>query len=371
MERFPTIIATGSAFCNRVNQRKLLKTHIENGVHTVLMGPRRYGKTSLVNQVLIEGKYSYCMMELLLVSSAGDLEQLILDKASELISKLIPKSLKARQAILKMFQFLNPEIVLSAAGQKIVFHPAQSDKPIVRISEILNQLEAVAKKVKKRVVVVMDEFQEIHSMEGHKVEAAIRHSMQYSQHVTYVFLGSNRRLLENMFNDKNRPFYQSCEVLKLGRISSEDYIPFIQKAAKSKWGKHLEDKVVNEILRLTENHPSYVNRLCRYFWLTDRKPDVSMLKKYWTRYVLSRRQDFSEDFSSLSQNQKKLLVYLARNRVEKPSGQAAAYALEAPEASVRQALRELVAKDFVFKDQEGIWQILDPAMGWFLRETKR
>src|SRR5262245_57255095 len=114
---FPVTIATGKAFCNRSEERKLLYQSIMHGRHTVLIAPRRYGKTSLINQVLLESKLPYCIIELTLATSIEDVANFIISNVSQLLYSILPRSAKVKQTILALFKRLNPELVLTAGGQ--------------------------------------------------------------------------------------------------------------------------------------------------------------------------------------------------------------------------------------------------------------
>jgi uncharacterized protein len=135
-------------------------------------------------------------MELTMATSLDDLERIIIKHIASLLDKLMPKTTKAKQKILNLFKWLNPEIVLTAGGQTITFRPdSVKSKTVETISDILKKLDEVAALAGKRVVVVMDEFQQVSEIPDHTIEASIRNAMQYSKHVSYVFSGSNRHML--------------------------------------------------------------------------------------------------------------------------------------------------------------------------------
>lgn len=367
MEVFPINIAVGEAFCNRVKERNLLKKYIENGRHVVLLAPRRYGKTSLVNQVLLELNLPYCIVELTMATSISEVEQIILKEVGLLLDKISPKTSKAKKSLLKLFNWLRPEIVLAACGQKIIFHPdrVKSTTP-ENIAEILKKLDDVAKLIGKRIVVVMDEFQQLAEISDHTVEASIRHAMQYSKQVSYVFLGSNRHMLLTMFNSKNRPFYNSCELMRLERISKLDYESFIQKAAQKKWKCALSSSILEKIFELSEMHPSYINRICGYFWLLDEVPTEDRIEQYWADFVVSKRAEFIEDVLALSKNQRKVLRCIAANPTKKTSGFDFSTVLQLSEASTRQAVRKLTRQDYLYKNSMGLMDLVDPTLKYFI-----
>ncbi len=367
MDIFPTNIAVGRAFCNRVEERVLLKQYVKNGAHTVIMAPRRYGKSSLINQTLLELKLPFCIIEFTMVVTPEDAQQIILKKIGDLLYSILPRSTKAKQSILKIFNFLRPEIVLTAGGQTIVFRP-RFDKRMVAhdISEALKMLDKAAIKAKKKIVVVMDEFQEISAFQDHTIEASIRAAMQYSKQVSYIFSGSNRHMIRGMFNNKNRPFYNSCELMTLNRISIEDYEPFIQKAAQLKWKKRFKQVSLNNIFELSELHPSYVNRICGHFWITNVFPTPEKIKAFWKNFIESKQSDFTKEFLDLSKNQRKLLRYLALKPTRHPSSQEVCHETKMSEASIRQALAKLMNGDYVYKNKQNIINILDPAFKMFI-----
>lgn len=365
MDWFPITVTTGKAFCNRVTERRLLKEYINHGRHTVLLAPRRYGKTSLINQVLLETKLPHAIIELTMATSIAEVEKLFMYHISTLLRNLLPKTAQAKQGFINLFYKLNPELVLTAAGQKLVFHPKEKDS-IENIAEILKKLDDAAKMVNKKVVVVMDEFQQLAIIQDHNIEASIRHAMQYSKQVSYIFSGSNRNMLLSMFNKKNRPLYNACESISLGRISKEDYIKFINEAALAKWKKPLSISVLDTIFRLSELHPIYVNRICGYFWLKNEFPSQVACEQFWQDFVGSQSAVFTEELLSLGNNQKIVLSYLARNPTSKISSHEVCVKIGIPEASIRQAVKKLLSNDYLHKTSQGTIQILDPAFRDFI-----
>ena len=368
MDFFPINIALGKAFCNRVKERGLLKKYIEHGRHAVLIAPRRYGKTSLVNQVLAELDLPYCIMELTMATSIGDVEQIIIKEVGELLYKILPKTSKAKQNLLKLFNWLNPELVLTAFGQKLVLHPERVNiATLENVAEILKKLDDAAGLLERKIVVVMDEFQQLVDIgDDHNIEASIRHAMQYSKHVTYIFLGSNRHMLLSMFNNKNRPFYNSCEMMKLERISIVDYEPFIQNAAEKQWKKSLSKDVLAKIFKLSELHPNYINRICGYFWLINEIPTLAHIDQYWHDFVESKSAEFTENILRLSKNQRNVLRYIASNPIKKISGFDMCKAVQLSESSIRQAVKKLMLQDYLYKNRDGLIDIIDPALKYFI-----
>ncbi|MCK4609190.1 MAG: hypothetical protein KAT71_06900, partial [Gammaproteobacteria bacterium] len=109
---FPRGIAKGTAFYDRIKERKQLKQNIEHTIHTVLIAPRRYGKTSLMTQVLYENKIDHIWFDFMTITNREDTETKLLQKISELIINIAPTTTKLKQIATKYFSQLNPEITL-------------------------------------------------------------------------------------------------------------------------------------------------------------------------------------------------------------------------------------------------------------------
>lgn len=360
---FPKGIAAGDAFCNRVKERGILSDNIKSIRHTVLLAPRRYGKTSLVNQVIKDLGYLSCEMDFLLSANLTTVEGEILKSVGELLHKLLPKTKKARDRVLNFFKTMRPEIVFSAAGQKVVLHLPENHSSQQTICDILLNLDKAAAASKKPVVIFMDEFQQIGALDdNHTIEASIRHAAERSTHVSYIFSGSNRHMLLQMFGDQSRPFYRLCEVMKLQRMREEDYIHFIQKHAKEAWKKEFDLELIKFVLNLSERHSFYVNLLCHALWKKGVLATKDFLMRYWIDYIENEKAIFVSDLSKLSNNQKLLMRALAISPVKQPYAKAFMLKTSLGIASQKQAMQQLLNKDLVYMGELGFYRVLDPAM---------
>ena len=164
------------------------------------MSPRRYGKSSLISQFTQDQKIPFHAIDLLPATSGKYVKNAIVDGVSQLLTDIMPGSKKAKQKLLGYFARMNPEIELSAFGQKIKFQP-QEKAPQETIMKLLLNLDAAAKEIGKKLIFMVDECQQIAKLEhSHSLEASIRHAVERSQNVFYIFSGSNRGLLEEMFS---------------------------------------------------------------------------------------------------------------------------------------------------------------------------
>lgn len=363
---FPAGIALNKAFCNRTSERNALKQSILDNQPVVIISPRRYGKTSLMSQVIQENQMPFCLVDFLPATDLNFVKNALLAGVGELLTGLLPLHKKLTHKMLSFFTQLNPKIVLSAMGQQVELTPQQP--PQKSILDALLGLDAMAKTLAKRVVVVLDEFQQIGMLsENHEIEASIRHAVERSQQVSYVFSGSNRHLLSQMFNDKRRPFYHLCELMKLERIAREHYLKFIQAAAKKQWKKKLSDDAILEIFDLTECHTYYVNALCRKLWKLEDAPSAMQVRELWQQIIEDQYPWIADDIGALSANQRLILAALSDQPTNVIQGQTFCKKVGLIPASVKRAIDTLMEKDFVYQDKAKYYRVLDPAVLTYLR----
>ncbi len=361
---FPSGIATGEAFCNRETERKYLKDCFSNNEHIVIVAPRRYGKTSLIIQSIKESSILSVSIDLLLAVDATFVLEAILLGVSEICSLILEKENLLKDRIFSIFSSFNPKLTLSAFGQKLELS-ARNHHPNT-ITEALLLLEKTAKESDKQIVFAMDEFQQIATItNNHTIEASIRHAVERSENVTYIFSGSNRHLLEQMFNDKTRPLYHLCELLRLDRIKAIDFKGFIENLSKNKWGSIIDNDCFEVIMLLTERHTFYVNRLCRLLWRNEQKPLVETIKRTWDHYVHSE-QWIAEDISKLTANQRNIMKALAKQPTVEIYGEYIRKSTNIPVSSIEKTVASLQKMDMIYCDNDGFHRVLDPAIRYFL-----
>lgn len=364
-KEFPEGIAMGSAFVNREDERTLLKKRIEATQHTVMMAPRRYGKTSLVLKVADELKLPYKTIDLFAAYNEEYVRDQIIDKVSTLVIELLPRLEKAKEKIFKIFKTMKPEISLGGFGQKLNLQ--LYNNPLQDITSLLLKLDETAKAFNKKVVIFMDEFQQISELKNyHSIEASIRHAVERSQNVSYVFSGSNRHLLNQMFGDKGRPLYRLCQTIELGRIEGSKYIKRFKQLAKKQWGEELRSEVMETILRLTECHPFYVNAFCQAIWEETKLPiGEETVEALWHNYIKTQRYNISLDVMKLSPNQRKILIALAQKPEHEVQATEFTVKLRISASSSQQSIDVLLKKDFIMNTPDG-YALVDPAVKYYL-----
>jgi AAA+ ATPase superfamily predicted ATPase len=364
---FPQGIATDDAFCNREIERAAIKASIESHEHIVLIAPRRYGKSSLITQVLKENNFPGACMDLFFVLTQAEVTKAITESVSKIISSLLPKTKLAGKKLVDSIIAFNPKLTINILGQKVEINTKQTTEKT--ISELLLALDHVSKKEKKPCVIVFDEFQQVGELkENHAIEAAIRHAVERSTYVSYIFCGSKRHLLNEMFSDKSRPLYHLCDLMTMNRIETQSYQKFINKMAKNKWKQYLNEDIISEILFLTENHPYYVNALCRRLWRSEELITLAEVRNNWDSYVIQQGVWIADDLSRLTLNRKKVITAIAYQPTHEPQSQAFSDKVGLNPSGIKKALMDLNKLDMIYRDDKGYYRVLDPAISYFIRK---
>ena len=368
---FPLGIATGAAFCDRSAERRELKSNILAGTHTWLMGIRRYGKTSLVCQVAEElarkrkPRVHVESADLFVVHNVEMLDALLREAVGRLSAQLLPRNRRVLGHLQKVFAAFKPELTLSDAGVSLKLFSATPG--VDSILRLLEALDAAARHYQRRAVLVIDEFQQIAEIDtAHTIEGAIRNVAQRSKALSFVFLGSERAMLAQMFEDATRPLYRLCAKMELKRIAAAQYEAFITEASTLRWSRAISGTALQSILMLTDRHPYYVNLLCQALWQRRTPPSEAAVHEQWAELLQRERHQAHQAMMALASAQRAVLAALARQPTDKPTSQRYLGQFGIAGSTMLQAIDVLTDKDFVRRDANGVYEVIDPLVKGFL-----
>lgn len=364
MNFFPTYLATGDAFCNRYDERQRIIHNINNGVSVLLISPRRYGKTSLAIKVLEESGLPYANIDLYKAFSEQDVVHFILNGIGELLAKLesAPKKLLALAS--DIFAKLNVQISYHGTGISVFLQDLKQPNTTEVLLNALEKLDKMALDAQKKVVLFIDEFQVVGEInKNYAIEAVLREIVQKCRGLIFIFSGSNRHLIDQIFNDKKRPFYKICDHIMLERIGPEHYISYIKKAALDRWSVQVEQSVIDKILAVTELHPYYVNKLCYTLWQSEQSPSTESVTNIWRLLILENKSLIERELSRLTIVQRRVLLLLAKSlAVQNIFTQSFIAESQLSIGGLQSATKNLLQADYLYKDSDGYYRILDPML---------
>jgi AAA+ ATPase superfamily predicted ATPase len=375
-DQFPAKLAEGEQFCNRHKERKLLISNVKKARHSVLISPRRYGKSSLVHYVINELNMPYATVDLFLAYDDQAVTKRLLAGISQAVSAILPVEARALKRVQELFGKFKTSIGIAGFNIELAY-----ETEFDAVDQIFSALDALAKlaaKEKKPVLFFINEFQDVAAAESAKaIQGAIRHVAQATNHVVFIFSGSNRHLLLELFDDKSLPLYMLCDKLYLERIHSKDYRPHLNKFAKERWKKELPENVFKRIMALAELHPFYVNLLCNKLW-KGCFPNEQAVEEAWQLCIDEETRRVRAELEKLSRNQQSVLKALAKISTKELTGKDFVLRSGVAPSSLFQTVKVLFEKGMIFKVEitddcaplmkKDFVRVLDPLIASYLRQ---
>lgn len=272
----------GEHFINREKEIDELKSTLLSGQHVVLFSPRKIGKTSLIKETFLQIKDAVCIqIDLWQVTSTYTL-------AKEIINSVVNKSYTSIERLghdLKdLFKSLRPKVNLDMDGHIGVEFSRADVKDALK--DALDFPEKVAQKKGIKLIIAFDEFQEIEHINGLEMEKLFRSVLQHHENVSYIFAGSEKSLINIIFNQKVRPFYRFAKIMELKPIESNVLKSFISNKFAGT-GKKIDKDAVEWIVEFSNGIPYYVQHICHEIWyLTKKDANMQIVEKALEEQIL-------------------------------------------------------------------------------------
>ncbi|HUE88174.1 MAG TPA: hypothetical protein VMO26_19035 [Vicinamibacterales bacterium] len=353
-------IVTAMAFADRDTERERLTEDLAAGQKVFLISPRRYGKSSLIRDVMRSlAKRKFLTAEVTVAASSsyvGFLESY----ARALVAADTPAS-RLRRWAGDLLQSVRPELRFDTTAEgdpafSLAFPAVRTPRDVARLASAVFALPAkIAAARKQRMAIALDEFQSVTTFDGGTVEHALRAAVQDQRQVGYVFAGSEPSLMERMLTAK-RPFYKAGPVMRLDKIDAGEFAAFID-ARLAATGFTPEDALGDAIVDLAGNVPYDVQRLAHETWddvRATRRKSVGLedLHRTLTRLLGEHQMVFEEAWQRLTLAQRAVLrAVVVENGRELLSADVRTRHRLAGASSVQSALAALVRQDIVQKDR--------------------
>lgn len=352
-------VVEGIYFTNRVEEIAKVKQVLKSRNHLIIVSPRRFGKTSLITKVLNEVKRPYIYMDLQTITSKEDF-------ASQLLKRVYRAYPFERiKQLVKSFRII-PNISLNpfSSEVEITFQALNQENSI--LEDVFNLLERVSSS-KKRLIVVLDEFQEIMNIDS-SLDKYVRAIIQLHKRVNYVFLGSQESLMREIFEQKKSSFYHFGNMMILEKIGYEYLDSFIKKSFKKIKANQL---IAGQILQVTKCHPYYTQRLGYSVWeLLNRNANViDPVQEAISELIKVHDMDFERLWNRLNRTDMKILIGLASGNYL-PLGKNFANKFGYTAGStIFSGLKRLMESGMVIKTENG-YEIDDPFFARWIVERR-
>ena len=262
-------IATDDNFTDREQETAHLVNNFESLINTIIISPRRWGKSSLVNKaaktaLAEDKKLRVCTVDLFNVKTE---EQFYTAFARSIIQGTANKWEEAVENAKKFFSHLVPKISIGTDPMNEVSIDFDWSEVKKNPDEVIDLPEQIAKAKGIKVVVCVDEFQNIAEFDDPLFfQRKLRAHWQRHQQVSYCLYGSKRHMMMEVFADSSMPFYKFGDLFFLNKIDTEHLVSFISERFKST-GKEITEEACRKIVSLTDNHPYYTQQLSQLSWL--------------------------------------------------------------------------------------------------------
>ena len=262
-------IATEKNFTDREQETAYLVSHFTSLINTIIISPRRWGKSSLVNKAAQlamkqNSKLRICHIDLFNVRNEEHFYSLL---AQKVIAATSSKWEEAIGTAKSFFSRLVPKISIGTDLTNEVSIDFDWEEVKRNPDEILNLAEKIAKEKGLKIVICVDEFQNIAEFDDPEYfQKKLRSHWQLHQNVAYCLYGSKRHMMLEVFTDSSKPFYKFGNLIFLDKIETEYLVAFFNSRFADT-GKKITNEASHLIAALVDNHPYYAQQLAQLSWL--------------------------------------------------------------------------------------------------------
>lgn len=308
------------AFTNREKEITKLRNNLSQGIHTMIISPRRWGKSSLVEKVIQDidreddGDVRSVIIDLFSVSSAEEFLELFAREVIKASSTKVEEWLAAGR---DFFKQLMPKLKIGIDPQTDFSIGFDWKELQQHSAEIFDLPETIAAKKNIRFIICLDEFQKLATFKDYEpFEKKMRSVWQRQKRVTYCLYGSKRHMMSDIFNNPSKPFYRFGDILFLQKIALDKWVPFIVQGFADS-GKRISEEHAAWIPQVMKNHPWYVQQLAHYAWnATDRTAGMSELTRALDELIFANMPFYQNEAEQLSPTRLNLLKAVASGETQ-------------------------------------------------------
>ena len=364
-------LADKESFIDRVEDRRELKNFLRHGINVILVSPRRWGKSSLVRTSMEElmqeeSKTKVCFMD----ASKIHTEEEFYNKLASIVIQGVSSTLEQKLSdLVKFINRFTPSITIASDPMNSVEVNLKVN-PVKESPENILQLpERIAEAKGIKIIVCIDEFQQLANLPKWKnLEAMLRAEWQLQHHTTYCLYGSKMRMMKDIFNKANSPFFKFGQLMNLKRIAKEYWIPYIMSNFK-KTGKTISESQAECLCERVKYNSWYVQQYCFFLWSHTDKEVTQELLDNQLQLVLDTNEDlFLTEMDELTPTQIGMLKAIASGEKHfNAKDVVETYGLGQPQSITRNK-KVLVEKDLVEKHLQD-FSFVDPVFElWLKRE---
>lgn len=359
----------GNTFTDRKEETNRLKMNFLYGVNTILISPRRMGKTSLVEKVcsLVESDtLKIAKIDAFGCRSENDFINAFATAVVRATSSKWEEWMENAKTFLSRFI---PKISIGQDPLTDFSIALEYNRANTVTEDILQLPETIAKQKGIKIVICIDEFQQIADFpDSITFQKKLRSVWQLQSNVSYCLYGSKKHMMEKMFQSQSHPFYRFGDLFYLDKISETDWVEYICERFRVT-GKEISRELASEICIVTDRYSSYVQQLAWLVWLrTDKHATKEDVEFGIDRMLDACEPLFIQQTESLSAYQMNFLRALA-NGVH--TGFTRSEILDTYQlgtaANISRLKKALTEKDLIMMTAPKKLEISDPILALWLK----
>jgi hypothetical protein len=255
------VAVTDYNFTGRKAETERLKGNFEEGVNTILISPRRWGKTSLVKRVIEKVDKTKVIAVYLDMFACKSEYEFYNALAVAVLKQTTTKAELWMENAKDFLSRLTPKISVSAGPDSDIGISLGITPKTHTPEEILQLPEIIAKRKNKRIVLCIDEFQQIGEFaDSISVQKRLRSVWQQQEMTSYCIFGSKKHLMSDVFQMRNMPFYQFGDMVFLQKIPTNEWVKYIVSHFKER-NRNISTELATKICEAVDNFSSYVQQL--------------------------------------------------------------------------------------------------------------
>jgi hypothetical protein len=354
------------SFTNREQEIKKLASNFENRINTIIISPRRWGKSSLVEKVAAQVKSKTVKTAKIDLFGMRTEEEFYNALANAVIKATSTKSEEWLEMGKKFLKTITPKFTVELGDKQNFNLELDLDSIKKHYKELLDIAEKIAIDKNITIVVCIDEFQNISTFNNPlAIQKRLRSVWQHHQHVTYCLYGSKQHMMIDLFNKQSNPFYKFGELMYLPKISEAKWVNYITRQFQ-KTKKKISNQYAQKISEIVKCHPYYVQQLSHLVWINTELDVTDAILKQSTQELIDQNAIlYFKETEELNNTELKLLRAISAQEMQYTSKETILKYNLGTSASVVKAKRSLVAKEIVDEEKKQLF-FLDPCFElWF------
>ncbi len=367
-------VIESSFFVNRKEEIAYLQNNFTSKINTILISPRRWGKSSLVVKASKDlmkknKKIKFVYLDMFNIRSEEEFYEIF---TIEILKISYNRWEERVENSKKFFKQLIPKFSYGFDPQNEFSISFNWDDVIKNPTEILNLPETISKNKKIEIVVCLDEFQNINHFENPlEFQKKLRAHWQHHQIATYCMYGSKRNMMAELFENKSMPFYKFGEMFFLKKISTNHWVKYIVKQFK-KTNKLITPKTAEHLTKLVENHSYFTQQLANVVWVnTKDNATIKIVDQSLNKLIEQYDMLFLKEIDNLTNHQINFLKALVNNEPQLSNKKTINKYKLGSSSNINRVKKALITKEVIDVYYKKI-EFLDPLFKrWFERVYMR